>query len=113
MTQDDVNSGTDAFLARSGPPSWDLPYHRDNYYLLETYMPNRGWSKDSSRWLYLPAEQHDRDIEYVVKWAELRRKAALEQERTESTAVEQTSTPSIPACSAVEQTSTPSIPACS
>ncbi|KAI8627464.1 hypothetical protein F5Y19DRAFT_166706 [Xylariaceae sp. FL1651] len=93
MTQEDVNSGTDAFLARRGPPSFDFPYHRDNYYLLETFMPNRGWSQESSRWLYLPAEQHDRDIEFVVMWAERRRKAALEPERTESRRMHQTSTP--------------------
>ncbi|KAI3325379.1 hypothetical protein HD806DRAFT_446532 [Xylariaceae sp. AK1471] len=97
MTQDDVNSGTDAFLARSGPLTLDLPYHRDNYYLLETFMPNRSWSQDLSRWLYLPAEQHDRDIEFVVMWAERRRKAALEQERTDGRAMEQTSTPGLQA----------------
>jgi len=81
VTQDDANSGTDAFLLQSGPSTFDFPYHRDNYYLLETFMPNRSWSQDLSRWLYLPAEQHDRDIEFVVMWAERRRKAAREQER--------------------------------
>ncbi|GAP85049.1 putative F-box domain-containing protein [Rosellinia necatrix] len=75
MTEDDVNSGTDAFLDRSGPPSLDFPYHRDNYYLLETFLPNRCWSQDQSSWLYVPAEQHDRDIEFVVMWAERRRRA--------------------------------------
>ncbi|KAI1129729.1 hypothetical protein F5Y10DRAFT_237495 [Nemania abortiva] len=75
MTEEDVNSGTDAFLARSGPPSLDIPFHRDNYYLLETFMPNRSWSQDLSRWLYVPAEQHDRDIEFVVMWAERRKRA--------------------------------------
>ncbi|KAI3339158.1 hypothetical protein F4824DRAFT_52317 [Ustulina deusta] len=80
MTEDDVNSGTDAFLARSGPPSLDIPYHRDNYYLLETFVPNRSWSQDLSRWLYVPAEQHDRDIEFVIMWAERARRAELEQQ---------------------------------
>ncbi|KAI1112849.1 hypothetical protein F5Y14DRAFT_419728 [Nemania sp. NC0429] len=74
MTEEDVDSGTDAFLARSGPPSFDIPYHRDNYYLLETFMPNRCWSNDQSRWLHIPAEQHDRDVEFVVQWAERRAK---------------------------------------
>ncbi|GAW13434.1 hypothetical protein ANO14919_028200 [Xylariales sp. No.14919] len=85
MTEDDVNSGTDAFLSRSGPPSLDFPYHRDNYYLLETFVPNRSWSQDRSRWLYVPAEQHDRDIEFVVMWAERRRRAELEQQQPERT----------------------------
>ncbi|KAI0862084.1 hypothetical protein F4860DRAFT_502808 [Xylaria cubensis] len=83
MTEEDVNSGTDAFLARSGPPSLDFPYHRDNYYLLETFMPNRSWSQEYSRWLFVPASQHDRDIDFIVMWAERRKKAeqqALEEE---------------------------------
>ncbi|KAI0468165.1 hypothetical protein F4859DRAFT_216545 [Xylaria cf. heliscus] len=75
MTEEDVNSGTDDFLTRSGPPSLDFPYHRDNYYLLETFMPNRSWSQEFSRWLFVPASQHDRDIEFIVMWAERRRKA--------------------------------------
>ncbi|KAI1819926.1 hypothetical protein F4861DRAFT_525088 [Xylaria intraflava] len=88
MTDDDVKSGTDDFLSRSGPPSLDFPYHRDNYYLLETFMPGRSWSRDMSRWLYLPAEQHDRDIELVVMWAERRRKAELEQRANNSKPIE-------------------------
>ncbi|KAI0409120.1 hypothetical protein F4802DRAFT_233015 [Xylaria palmicola] len=84
MTDDDARSGTDAFLARSGPPSLDFPYHRDNYYLLETFMPNRSWIHDSSQWLYVPASQHDRDIEYVVMWEERRRRAELEQRQAEN-----------------------------
>ncbi|KAI0516892.1 hypothetical protein F5B22DRAFT_136339 [Xylaria bambusicola] len=81
MTNEDVNSGTDAFLDRGGPSSLDFPYHRDNYYLLETFVPNRSWSHDMYKWLYVPAEQHDRDIEFVVMWAERRRRAELEQKR--------------------------------
>ncbi|KAJ8130196.1 hypothetical protein O1611_g3435 [Lasiodiplodia mahajangana] len=88
MTEKDVNSGTDAFLARSGPPSFDIPYHRDNYYLLETFMPNRSWSNDLFRWLYVPAEQHDRDIEFVVLWARRRRRA---EQQAQSEAREQAS----------------------
>ncbi|KAF2965737.1 hypothetical protein GQX73_g7837 [Xylaria multiplex] len=93
MTDDDVNSGTDAFLTRSGPPSLDFPYHRDNYYLLETFVPNRSWSQDWSRWLYVPAEQHDRDIEFVVMWAERRRRAELEQQQAEGNVPGHTSRP--------------------
>ncbi|KAI1438102.1 hypothetical protein GGR50DRAFT_685525 [Xylaria sp. CBS 124048] len=69
MTDDDVKSGTDDFLSRTGPPSLDFPYHRDNYYLLETFMPGRNWSREMWCWLYLPAEQHDTDVEFVTKWA--------------------------------------------
>ncbi|KAI1273561.1 hypothetical protein F5Y07DRAFT_252762 [Xylaria sp. FL0933] len=91
MTDEDVNSGTDEFLGRSGPPSLDFPYHRDNYYLLETFVPNRSWSQAFSRWIYVPGEQHQRDIEFVAMWAERRRRAELEQQRTEGSASEQTS----------------------
>lgn len=58
-------------------------------YLLETFMPNRCWSQDHSRWLYVPAEQHDRDIEFVVMWAERRRRA---EQQAEARAMEQAST---------------------
>ncbi|KAI0433145.1 hypothetical protein F5Y09DRAFT_98289 [Xylaria sp. FL1042] len=91
MTEDDVNSGTDEFLTRSGPPSLDFPYHRDNYYLLEAFVPNRSWSQDFSKWLYVPAQQHERDIEYVVMWVERRRRAELEQQQTRESPTEQTS----------------------
>ncbi|KAI0206647.1 hypothetical protein F4808DRAFT_2143 [Astrocystis sublimbata] len=76
MTDDDVSSGTDAFLSRSGPPSLEFPHHRDNYYLLETFMPARSWSRDLSKWLYVPVTQHDNDIDFIVTWAEHRILAA-------------------------------------
>ncbi|KAI1630836.1 hypothetical protein F4809DRAFT_229776 [Biscogniauxia mediterranea] len=78
MTQDDVDSGADHWLSRSGPPTYDFPYYRNNYYMLESWLPNRSWSSDLSQWMYLPAEQHDRDLEFVVKWA-VGRKSAGEQ----------------------------------
>ncbi|KAI0599631.1 hypothetical protein F4775DRAFT_549191 [Biscogniauxia sp. FL1348] len=78
MTQADVDSGADHWLSRSGPPTYDFPYHRNNYYMLESWLPNRSWSSDLKQWVYLPAEQHDRDLEFVVKGA-ARRKAAREQ----------------------------------
>ncbi|KAM0530475.1 hypothetical protein ACHAPS_000111 [Verticillium nonalfalfae] len=46
MAKEDEMSGTDEFLQRSGPPTMDFPFHRDNYYMLESYLPNRGWSSD-------------------------------------------------------------------
>ncbi|KAH9904441.1 hypothetical protein F4778DRAFT_62523 [Xylariomycetidae sp. FL2044] len=69
MSPAEFDSGSDLFLERGGPPSVDFPHHRDLYYLLEAYVPNRGWSRECDRWLYLPAEQHDKDIEYVLLWA--------------------------------------------
>ncbi|KAI0003515.1 hypothetical protein F4779DRAFT_96068 [Xylariaceae sp. FL0662B] len=81
MSREEMESGTDLFLERSGPPSFDFPFHRDNYYMLEAYLPNRGWSAELGRWLYLPDEQHDKDVEFVVRWAERRRKSALEQDK--------------------------------
>ncbi|KAI2631241.1 hypothetical protein GGS21DRAFT_171134 [Xylaria nigripes] len=79
LTDEDVKSGTDIFLSRGGPPTLEFPYHRDNYYLLETFMPGRSWNREMSRWLYLPAEQHDYDVEYLARWVERRRKYVIEQ----------------------------------
>jgi hypothetical protein len=77
MTAEDATSGTDRFLDRSGPPTADFPFHRDNYYLLESYFPNRGWSEEQ-KWVYVPASQHDRDVEMVLRYDPyLREQAAL------------------------------------
>lgn len=69
VTAADAASGTDAFLARNGPPTIDFPYHRDNYYMLEAYMPTRAWIAEKERWMYVDAAQHDRDVEQVKRWA--------------------------------------------
>lgn len=74
MSVDDVKSETDLFLERKGPPTFDFPFHRDNYYMLEAYLPNRGWNGDEKRWMYVPERQHDVDLQFVVGWAQ--RKAA-------------------------------------
>ncbi|KAI6378370.1 hypothetical protein MCOR25_002238 [Pyricularia grisea] len=66
LTEEDARSETDAFLERSGPPTIDWPYHRDTYYMLETYLPNRCWSGDEKRYLYVPAEQHEREVQNIV-----------------------------------------------
>lgn len=55
---------TDEFLERKGPPSYEFPFHRDNYYNLEAYVPNRKWSKEQERWLYY-GRQHGSDLEWV------------------------------------------------
>ncbi|KAI5925654.1 hypothetical protein F4810DRAFT_59827 [Camillea tinctor] len=75
ITQDDINSGTDHWLSRSGPLTYDLPYHRNNYDMLESWLPNRSWSSELKQWIYIPAEQHNKDLELVVKWAEQRKTA--------------------------------------
>ncbi|KIW05337.1 uncharacterized protein PV09_03856 [Verruconis gallopava] len=72
MTAEDEASGTDVFLEREGPPTLELPFHRDQYYLLETYMPNRGWNSDQRRWMYVPAEQHETDVTIAVRFFQWR-----------------------------------------
>jgi len=66
MTDWDVARGTDAYLDRSGPPSYDFPFHRDNYYSVEAYLPNRKFGADG-KWYYyaLPPTPHERDLEWV------------------------------------------------
>jgi hypothetical protein len=56
---------SDVYLARKGPPSYEFPYHRDNYYNLEAYVPNRKWSNDEECWKYYAGTQHERDLEWV------------------------------------------------
>ncbi|KAI5361402.1 Putative F-box domain-containing protein [Septoria linicola] len=65
ISPEDVESGTDAFLERSGPPALSIPYHRDLYYNLEAYVPNRGWSKEKGKWLY-PKNPHENDLKWIV-----------------------------------------------
>ncbi|XMA10194.1 hypothetical protein WAI453_002985 [Rhynchosporium graminicola] len=77
MSVEDAKVETDYFLERSGPPSMDFPFHRDNYYMLEAYLPNRGWNAEFLEWRYMPASQHDRDIEFVKTWAKRRSDAAI------------------------------------
>ena len=60
MSEADVDAENDCFLERSGPPTLDFPFHRDAYYMLESYMPNRGWNSEDGEWKYMPASQHDR-----------------------------------------------------
>jgi hypothetical protein len=78
MSPAEASSGTDTFLEGQGPATLDFPFHRDAYYMLEAYLPNRGWNGDAGRWMYVPAEQHDTDLQYVVLWAQ--RRAAREAE---------------------------------
>ncbi|KAJ4344707.1 uncharacterized protein N0V89_012451 [Didymosphaeria variabile] len=67
MTDEDAARGTDAFLSKPGPLSLEFPYHRDNYHLLEAYLPNRYWKKSEERWIYGTAVHHERDLAYVLR----------------------------------------------
>jgi hypothetical protein len=84
MTKQDEQAGTDLFLERSGPPTVDFPFHRDNYYMLEAYLPNRGWNGDEKRWMYMPADQHDTDVAMIIRYNQLRREKAVVQATEQS-----------------------------
>ncbi|KAJ0382270.1 hypothetical protein COL922a_012917 [Colletotrichum nupharicola] len=69
MTQADIESQSDLFLDRQGPVTTELPFHRDNYYMLEAMMPSRTWLTEKKRWGYMPAEAHDNDLAWVAtRW---------------------------------------------
>ncbi|KAJ1324077.1 F-box-like domain-containing protein [Microdochium nivale] len=70
MSDEDAKSGSDVFLSRIGPPSFELPFRRDNYYMLGAYVPNRSWNKVYNEWRYLPEDQHKRDLVWVYRRAE-------------------------------------------
>lgn len=80
MTDKDVRAGTDTFLERSGPPTVEFPYHRDNYYMLEAFLPNRSWLTEEQKWAYLPVEQHDKDVEMAVRWDAIRQQQNQQDE---------------------------------
>lgn len=95
MSTSDAKSGTDQFLSQKGPATLDFPFHRDNYYMLEAFLPNRGWNSEAGEWKYMPASQHETDVGYVVAWA--KRKAEVEttmDNSPESLAKASSSTPS-------------------
>jgi hypothetical protein len=69
MTETEAAEETDAFLAKHGPPSLEFPYQRDEYYMLEAYLPNRWWKKQDAYWFYTINGQHERDLELVQRFA--------------------------------------------
>lgn len=75
LSAQDILAETDGFLGRSGPPSYEFPYHRDKYYTLGAYLPNRRWEDDT--WLYY-GDLHNTDIAWTKRNAE--REAALAEE---------------------------------
>lgn len=106
MTVEDAAAETDEFLERSGPPSLDFPFRRDNYYMLEAYLPNRGWKSEESRWLYA-SSLHDRDVEFAREWV-TRRKASRKANDTQREVRENPAEP--PDHSETEQVITAVIP---
>lgn len=64
----DAATEDDRFLERPGKESYEFPWHRDNYYSLLAYMPNRKWSRVELRWFYYAAGAHERDLEWARKW---------------------------------------------
>ncbi|KAK0634244.1 glycoside hydrolase superfamily [Bombardia bombarda] len=62
---DDVRPGIGAFLEKKGPATVDIPFIRDNYYMLEAFMPNRSWIDERGEWAYVPENQHDKDLDIV------------------------------------------------
>jgi hypothetical protein len=80
MTSEDTASETDLFLERSGPPTIDSPFHRDNYYMLEAFLPNRGWFAEEKCWKYIPESHHLRDLE----WVKEHEKRRVEREQKEN-----------------------------
>ncbi|KAK4454893.1 hypothetical protein QBC34DRAFT_391014 [Podospora aff. communis PSN243] len=76
MTEEDARNETDVFLESRGPQTVDFPFSRDNYYMLEAYLPNRSWSADRDRWIYLIGNGHDDDIRSVLQWEAFFKKRA-------------------------------------
>ncbi|KAK0642907.1 hypothetical protein B0T16DRAFT_332559 [Cercophora newfieldiana] len=83
MTEEEGRMEIDAFLSRNGPPTVDFPFQRDNYYMLEAYLPNRSWIAERDEWVYLPANQHDKDVEIAMKWEAWYQKRRAEQKALE------------------------------
>jgi hypothetical protein len=79
LNDDDVRGGTDEFCARRGPPNYEFPLHRDAYYGLQAYLPNRGWKKSVGRWYYLPADGHFSDLQMVQSMADAAEKKLKEE----------------------------------
>ncbi|KIW47533.1 uncharacterized protein PV06_00225 [Exophiala oligosperma] len=68
LTDDEAETGTDEYLERSGPPSYQPIYMRDNYYNVEAFVPNRKWDKESQRWHYYSKwpKPHENDLAWLV-----------------------------------------------
>ena len=80
LTHEDERAGTDAFLQRNGPPTFDYPYSRELYYMLEAFLPGRSWLAERQKWVYLSQsrEWHNTDLDLLAKMVAARRKAGVE-----------------------------------
>ncbi len=67
LSKEDIASERDSFMQRSGPPSFEFPFTRDNYYTLVSYLPNRRW--DEGGWIYY-GDLHERDVAWAKMVAE-------------------------------------------
>ncbi|KAK3906148.1 hypothetical protein C8A05DRAFT_12113 [Staphylotrichum tortipilum] len=75
LTQEDEQAGTDAFLQRNGPPTFDYPYSRELYYMLEAFLPGRSWLAEHQKWVYLSSGGwHDHDLDMLAKMVAARGK---------------------------------------
>lgn len=68
LTDTEAAEGTDEYLERSGPPSYQPPYMRDNYYTIEAFIPNRKWDKEMQKWMYYGKwpRPHENDLNWIV-----------------------------------------------
>lgn len=68
LTDEEAAAGTDEYLERSGPPSYQPIYMRDNYYSIEAFVPNRKWDKEEQRWQYYTKwpRPHENDLNWLV-----------------------------------------------
>ncbi|KAF1996000.1 hypothetical protein P154DRAFT_444198 [Amniculicola lignicola CBS 123094] len=69
MLDDEAATGTDDFLAKHGPLGIEFPYHRDEYYMLEAYLPNRWWRSHERNWVYIIEGYHERDLALIMHLA--------------------------------------------
>ncbi|KAK4945167.1 hypothetical protein LTR10_015593 [Elasticomyces elasticus] len=69
LTDAEAEEETDSYLERSGPPSYQPIYMRDNYYNLEAWIPNRKWDKEGRRWQYYSKwpKPHENDLDWLVR----------------------------------------------
>ena len=75
LTKEEMKLGTDAFLQQEGPPTFDYPYSRELYYMLEAFLPGRSWVVADRKWVYVSQTQewHQHDLAMLVRMDATRR----------------------------------------
>ncbi|OAP56889.1 hypothetical protein AYL99_09001 [Fonsecaea erecta] len=68
LTDAEAAAGTDEFLDRKGPPSYQPLYMRDNYYTVGAFVPHRKWDMDDQKWYYYAKwpRPHENDLNWIV-----------------------------------------------